>query len=296
MTLGTKIKEYRTKLGLTQKDLAEKLHVTYQAVSRWENGDVEPSVDTIMEMTKIFNCSADELFGIEKDPAPAPEPEVKIVEKVIVQEARPVLAVCEECNKPLFDKADVHRGEKVTGYGRTRTVQKFVLCTECDKKRVQNEALQRARAKKEEIEHQKTKRKRSFVWPSVIAAVLIAVGIYGFVTGRTYVGIGGVAIGVLSFPFVACLFLDNTFMPDMWLEVASWGFVKMPGVIFGFSLGGFIVGIAIKIFLWLVGFAIAIAAFLLATALGLLLGVFVYPVALKRSFDATKEGVEAKIA
>ena len=134
------------------------------------------------------------------------------------------------------------------------------------------------------------------MWPSVIAAVLIAIGIYGFATGRTYVGIGGVVIGVLSFPFVACLFLDNTFMPEMWEEVASWGFVKMPGVIFGFSLGGFIVGIAIKIFLWLVGFAIAIAAFLLATALGLLLGVFVYPVALKRSFDATKEGVEAKIA
>ena len=40
MGVGPKIKEYRNKAGLTQKDLADKLHVTYQAVSRWENYDV----------------------------------------------------------------------------------------------------------------------------------------------------------------------------------------------------------------------------------------------------------------
>lgn len=290
MTIGTKIKEYRTQLGLTQKDLAEKLHVTYQAVSRWENGDVEPSVDTILEMTKIFDCSVDELFGKEK--APAPEPEVKVVEKVVVQESKPILALCEECNKPIYNKDEINRIEKRIGYGKTATTQKFLLCNECHQKWLQEEARKEKAARDREIEEERTRRKRSFIWPTVISVIIFAIAIYFFVSGNTYVGIGGIIVGVLAFPFAACMFLDNTFLPDMWFEVASWGFVKMPGVIFGFSIGGFIIGIAIKIFLAILGFLIALAGVLLATALGLILSVFAYPLALKRSFKATSEGVE----
>lgn len=66
MGVGPKIKEYRIKAGLTQKDLADKLHVTYQAVSRWENDDAEPSIDTLKEMCGILNCSIEELFDMEK--------------------------------------------------------------------------------------------------------------------------------------------------------------------------------------------------------------------------------------
>ena len=50
MEIGLKIKEYRTKAGLIQKDLADELHVTYQAVSRWENDDVEPSFDMLKDL------------------------------------------------------------------------------------------------------------------------------------------------------------------------------------------------------------------------------------------------------
>lgn len=66
MGVGPKIKEYRNKAGLTQKDLADKLHVTYQAVSIWENDDVEPSIDTLKEMCGILNCSIEELFDMER--------------------------------------------------------------------------------------------------------------------------------------------------------------------------------------------------------------------------------------
>ena len=41
MTIGNNIKRLRIKKGLTQKDLADKIHVTFQAVSRWENNLVE---------------------------------------------------------------------------------------------------------------------------------------------------------------------------------------------------------------------------------------------------------------
>ena len=63
MTIGNNIKKLRIKKGLTQKDLADKIHVTFQAVSRWENNLVEPSIDILNELTKILDCSLDELFG-----------------------------------------------------------------------------------------------------------------------------------------------------------------------------------------------------------------------------------------
>ena len=53
--IGANIKRLRTQHGMTQKNLADKLFVSAQAVSRWENDEVEPSIGTIMDLAKIFN-------------------------------------------------------------------------------------------------------------------------------------------------------------------------------------------------------------------------------------------------
>ena len=63
--IGDNIKRLRMEKGMTQKELADKLFVTAQAVSRWENGEVEPSVSTVAEMTRIFNVPGDVILGIE---------------------------------------------------------------------------------------------------------------------------------------------------------------------------------------------------------------------------------------
>ena len=52
--IGDNIRALRTEKGMTQKEIADRLFVTAQAVSRWENGEVEPSLNTIMELAKIF--------------------------------------------------------------------------------------------------------------------------------------------------------------------------------------------------------------------------------------------------
>lgn len=49
------ILELRTKRGLSQDDLAEKVMVTRQAVSRWENGETVPNTDTLKLLSKEFN-------------------------------------------------------------------------------------------------------------------------------------------------------------------------------------------------------------------------------------------------
>jgi len=62
---GKFIKEIRKKNNLTQKQLAEKYNVTYQAVSKWENGKNMPDTSLIKQMSKDFGITLEELFDGE---------------------------------------------------------------------------------------------------------------------------------------------------------------------------------------------------------------------------------------
>ncbi len=55
--------ELRTKHALSQDELAEKLFVTRQAVSRWENGETVPNTETLKLLSKLFNVSINTLLG-----------------------------------------------------------------------------------------------------------------------------------------------------------------------------------------------------------------------------------------
>ena len=111
--IGENIKKFRLKNGLTQKDLADKLFVTSQAISRWEKEDVEPSITTITQMAKIFNISVDELVGNKNKIE-------KIEENNITQ--KQVLAVCESCKQPIYDSKDLII--KKTGKNRVKLCKK----------------------------------------------------------------------------------------------------------------------------------------------------------------------------
>ena len=63
MTTQDVIYELRTKNGLSQDDLAEKVYVTRQAVSRWENGDTVPNTETLKLLSRLFNVSINTLLG-----------------------------------------------------------------------------------------------------------------------------------------------------------------------------------------------------------------------------------------
>ena len=63
MTTKDVLYELRTKNGLSQDDLAEKVFVTRQAVSRWENGDTVPNTETLKLLSGIFNVSINTLLG-----------------------------------------------------------------------------------------------------------------------------------------------------------------------------------------------------------------------------------------
>lgn len=53
----------RKKNNLTQDELAEKLYITRQAVSRWESGETTPNIETLKSLSKLFNVSINTLLG-----------------------------------------------------------------------------------------------------------------------------------------------------------------------------------------------------------------------------------------
>lgn len=57
------IYQLRTKMGLSQDELAEKVFVTRQAVSRWENGETTPNTETLKLLSKLFDVSINTLLG-----------------------------------------------------------------------------------------------------------------------------------------------------------------------------------------------------------------------------------------
>lgn len=57
------ILKLRTEKGLSQDELAEKVFVTRQAVSRWENGETVPNTETLKLLSKLFDVSINTLLG-----------------------------------------------------------------------------------------------------------------------------------------------------------------------------------------------------------------------------------------
>lgn len=63
MTFGEKLKKLRTDNGLTQDELAEKIYVTRTAISKWETDKGYPSIDSLKQLSNLFEITIDELIS-----------------------------------------------------------------------------------------------------------------------------------------------------------------------------------------------------------------------------------------
>ena len=79
MTLSEKITALRTGRKLSQGDVAERLDVSRQSVSKWETGQSVPELDKIVRLADLFGVSVDELVRDGDAPQPQPEAEKRIV-------------------------------------------------------------------------------------------------------------------------------------------------------------------------------------------------------------------------
>ena len=62
MELGGQIKRHRTRLGLSQEELADRIFVTRQSVSNWENGRTYPDLQSLLRLSDLIGLSLDELI------------------------------------------------------------------------------------------------------------------------------------------------------------------------------------------------------------------------------------------
>lgn len=83
MILSEKICNLRKQKGWSQEELAEKLDISRQSVSKWENGTSIPDLDKIIKLSELFDVSTDYLLKDEIDEAAFPKNEINFSEKPI---------------------------------------------------------------------------------------------------------------------------------------------------------------------------------------------------------------------
>ena len=92
MKFNEKLIELRKKEGLSQEELGYKLNVTRQTVSKWELGQTTPEMEKLVEMSKIFNISVDELIN---------ESEAVVNQNPIIED-QPIEEKSTKGNKAIF--------------------------------------------------------------------------------------------------------------------------------------------------------------------------------------------------
>ncbi len=94
MEFNNKLYELRKQKGFSQEELANRLNVSRQTVSKWEIGDSTPDMEKLVAISDLFGISLDELV-LDKAPEPAPAPQTAkselytdIKEKVLTDKNR----------------------------------------------------------------------------------------------------------------------------------------------------------------------------------------------------------------
>ncbi|SEL08794.1 DNA-binding transcriptional regulator, XRE-family HTH domain [Ruminococcus sp. YRD2003] len=77
MEFNNKLYELRKQKGFSQEELANRLNVSRQTVSKWEVGDSTPDMEKLVAMSDLFGISLDELV-LDKSPEPAPVEQVPV--------------------------------------------------------------------------------------------------------------------------------------------------------------------------------------------------------------------------
>ena len=136
------------------------------------------------------------------------------------------------------------------------------------------------------------KRRCACWFGGIFAALFVGIAIASFVKGNAEAGTGCLVFGLVGFTFISCLFLGNNFIGDMVLEIFSWGFVRMPGLIFTLDLDGIIWLLTVKLAFWILGILLALLFGILGVLLGAALSIFVYPYAIIKNLNSNPEEVE----
>lgn len=108
MEFGTQIKKYRNEYKLSQEELAERVFVSRQSISNWENGKTYPDIKSLLLLSEVFSVSFDKLI----------KGDIEIMKKFDIQTYKEIVAFM---NGDSLDEI-----EKAKENGK-RPYQKFLL-------------------------------------------------------------------------------------------------------------------------------------------------------------------------
>lgn len=280
---GERIEKLRKDKGWTQEKLAEKLNVSRQTIYKWESGSVNPEVDHLKKLVKIFNTSFDYLMGNDDNPytevteeanEPIKEEIVKEVEKEVVNKIP--TATCQICGSKIYDNSFVQLQEK-----QGPIVKNVTYCKKCF--RAKQEEAKRVEEYKKYREYNKIH--NGMIWSYILGGIaLVGLVVTGLVLFMSNNDAGQLAVflvtGVCAFTFIGCLFARNNFVGDMFMSIATWGCVRFPGIIFTLDFDGLVFLITTKILFAILGFVLVLITISLALVISLVLSVLVYPYAI----------------
>lgn len=66
--LGQRINELRSAFGWSQVELAKRLRVSKQTISNWENENIQPSIEMLVRLAKLFGVTTDYMLGLDSVP------------------------------------------------------------------------------------------------------------------------------------------------------------------------------------------------------------------------------------
>ena len=274
MTIGQKLKQLRSKKGLTQKDLADQLHVSFQTVSKWENDENEPDISTLRELSKLYDCSVDYLISEDEDnekPKEEPKPEPASVVSAVEQITKTIiihqkeLHVCRGCGKDIpEDELHVEHLTRTERVGRTsRTVPNgeayyhkacwAEVVKRREEERKKNEAIRVSHAKK-----------MSFGWGIAGGVLALIIALVSMLFGAKDVIHPAVAVllsilaSYLIFSMIYCI-LTGSYIGGVFVWCASLS-VKFPGLVFSWDIEGVVWVITMKITFAILGFLIGLFA------------------------------------
>lgn len=292
MTLGQKIKKLRIENGLTQKDLADQVFVTFQTVSKWEKDENEPDVSTLRELAKLFNCSMDYLLSEDDEKEQEAKEEVTESQPVVAP-AEPVtktiiihqkeLHVCERRKKDIpEDELDIWTSPSRPA-GRGRSAQPGTTHYYHKKCLAEEQKERQAIAAKLRAEKASRAKKYSFGWGIAGGAVALIISLLVFFLAPSVKEVVHPALAVLysvliSYGIFAMLYciISGSYIGDVFVWCASLS-IKFPGLIFTWDIEGFIWVIAMKILFAVLGFLIGLFALAFAIVFSASLGAISFP-------------------
>lgn len=290
MTLGKRLSTFRKLAGLTQTQLSERLSLSPQAISKWENDLSEPDIATLRALANLYEVSLGELVDLEGG---FPDP-IDDGEEVADEQA----AADDTSSMRIMIGSD--KTEAVPKKKTSSSTTTFYTDDLASKVVDEIENREKTRKDKEETDRKNAEHERrgvimtkSLIWGIVISSIVAIVGtvlsvmalIESFDTGPLFAYIG-VTYALSAFAF--CMFFD-TWVKDSFLWFAT-KVISFPGLIFEWSIDGFIWLIGMKLLFALLGFLFGVLMFFIGLAVASVVAMFTFPWLIFNIINDSRQG------